>query len=193
MFQGVAVVCISNKTCADLVNFILSKHGIKSILLNEDFSVLIRTIRSRNINLVIIDDDIKGIDCCRLLHMIKNIQPAIEVILYSNNHSLLYEYIKEGILFGCFSMPLNNFEIEQLILSSLGASRRTYKMQSELDELKLKLKNRIIIDKAKEIIARNENISLEKAYRAMQNLSMRKGISIYKLAQIIIEDNENKK
>jgi response regulator NasT len=191
MTEDFAVVCISNKNCADIVFSILSKHGIGSIVLNDDFSVFVRTLRSRDVNLVIMDDNFKGISNYQLLYMIKNTQQAVETILLSNQYNELNEYIKKGIIFGYFSMPLNNYEMEQLILSAVRSSRRTYKMQNELDELKLKLKNRILIEKAKEIVARDKNVSLDKAYKAMQSLSMNKGISLERLAQIIIENNES--
>ncbi|NMC56713.1 MAG: ANTAR domain-containing protein [Eubacteriaceae bacterium] len=190
MIEDFAVVCISNKICADLVNSILIKHGINYMSLNDDFSAFLRTIRSRDVNLVIMDDDAKSLSNYQLLYTIKNTQQAVEAILFSNNYNELNEYIKKGIIFGYFSMPLNNFEIEQLILSAVRSSRRTYKLQNELEELKSKLKNRILIEKAKEIVADDKNISLDKAYKAMQSLSMNKGISLEKLAQIIIENNE---
>lgn len=191
MIEDVAIISISNENCAKIVNNILLQHGIAPILLDEDYSSIIRTVRSRYVNLIIMDDDIKGMNIFELLYMIKNTQQAIEVILFSSNHNDLPEYIKKGIIFGYFSLPLNNFEIEQLILSAQRSSRRTYKMQNELEELRSKLKNRIIIEKAKEILARDKNISLDKAYKAMQNLSMNKGILLEKLAQIIV-DNDTK-
>lgn len=191
MIEDVAIISISNENCAKIVNNILIQHGIAPILLDEDYSSIIRTVRSRYVNLIIMDDDIKGMNIFELLYMIKNTQQAIEVILFSSNHNDLPEYIKKGIIFGYFSLPLNNFEIEQLILSAQRSSRRTYKMQNELEELRSKLKNRIIIEKAKEILARDKNISLDKAYKAMQNLSMNKGILLEKLAQIIV-DNDTK-
>lgn len=190
MVEDFAVICISNKTCADLIGSILIKHGINYISLNDDFSAFLRTIRSRDVNLVIVDDGTKSMSNYQLLYTIKNTQQAVEAILFSNKHNELTEYIKKGIIFGYFSMPLSNYEIEQLILSAVRSSRRTYKLQSELDELKLKLKNRILIEKAKEIIANERKISLDKSYKAMQSLSMNKGISLEKLAQIIIENNE---
>lgn len=191
MIEDVAIISISNENCAKIVNNILIQHGIAPILLDEDYSSIIRTVRSRYVNLIIMDDDIKGMNIFELLYMIKNTQQAIEVILFSSNHNDLPEYIKKGIIFGYFSLPLNNFEIEQLILSAQRSSRRTYKMQNELEELRSKLKNRIIIEKAKEILARDKNISLDKAYKAMQNLSMNKGILLEKLAQVIV-DNDTK-
>lgn len=191
MIEDVAIISISNENCAKIVNNILIQHGIAPILLDEDYSSIIRTVRSRYVNLIIMDDDIKGMNIFELLYMIKNTQQAIEVILFSSNHNDLPEYIKKGIVFGYFSLPLNNFEIEQLILSAQRSSRRTYKMQNELEELRSKLKNRIIIEKAKEILARDKNISLDKAYKAMQNLSMNKGILLEKLAQVIV-DNDTK-
>ncbi|GEM_PF-6781106 len=190
MLEDFAVVCISNKVCADLVVSILTKHGINSLSLIDDFSTFLRTIRSRDVNLVIMDDDAKSLSNYQLLYTIKNTQQAVEAILFSNKHNELNEYIKKGIIFGYFSMPLNNFEIEQLVLSAVRSSRRTYKMQNELEELKSKLKNRILIERAKEIVADDKKISLDKAYKAMQSLSMNKGISLEKLAQIIIENNE---
>mgnify|MGYP000917325424 CR=1 FL=1 len=190
MLEDVAVVCIANKNCVDLVNNILNKHGITSIIIFDDFSALVRTLRSRDVNLVIMDDEMKGMSNDQLLYTIKNTQQAVEVILFSNNHNELYNYIKKGIIFGYFSFPLNNFEIEQLILSSLRSSRRTYKFQSELEELRMKLKSRILVERAKEIVARDKNISLDKAYKAMQTLSMNKGVSLERLAQIIIENDE---
>jgi response regulator NasT len=189
MIEDVAIICISNEHCAKIVSNIVTQHGIAPILLNDDYSSIIRTVRSRHVNLIIMDDDIKGINTFELLYMIKNTQQAIEVILFSSNHNDLPEFIKKGIIFGYFSLPLNNFEIEQLVLSAQRSSKRTYKMQNELEELRLKLKNRIIIEKAKEILARDKNISLDKAYKAMQNLSMNKGVSLEKLAQVIVDND----
>lgn len=187
-----AAVCMADEVGKNMVCALLKKHGMQ-VLRYSDTASLLRGIRSRNIDIVVMDEDGNQIQCIDLLHSIKNSQDAVEVILFSERHSELAHYIKKELIFGCFSLPLNRYEMEQLLLGALVNNRRMRKMQREMDELKYRLNRRVLVEKAKEILAEQKNISLEKAHDILIQLSMRRGISLEEIARSILQSREKTK
>lgn len=62
--------------------------------------------------------------------------------------------------------------------------------RKEIDKLQLKLEERKVIEKAKGILAKENNISEEEAYQMLRALSMNKRARMSDIAELIIMDDE---
>lgn len=63
-------------------------------------------------------------------------------------------------------------------------------MLQQIDKLQLKLEERKVIEKAKGILAKENNISEEEAYQMLRALSMNKRARMSDIAELIIMDDE---
>ncbi len=186
-----AVVCMADEGGRKIVDALLKKHGLQ-VLHFFDTASLLRTVKSRDIEIVILDEEGNHMQFADLLGSIAGSQASAEVVVFSERHSDLGEWIKKELIFGYFSLPWDRYEIEQLLLGALVNSRRIRKMQREMEDLKYKLKRRTLIEKAKEIVAQQRNISLDKAHTILTQMSMRKSISLETIAKSIVENDEQK-
>lgn len=184
MFQSI-VLCINNKTLEMDIASELKREGYQIITSNEG-SDLIRRVRSRNIDLIIIDDDMKGIstmDICSIVFTEK----ICPVVLIANQYGLDYlEWIHRGWIYTYLTMPLNRVELYKAVKGSIVNGQRMLQIEKEIHNLREELSQRKSIDKAKGIVMEKRKLNEEDAYEYLRKLSMNKGISIHKLSTAII-------
>lgn len=103
------------------------------------------------------------------------------------------EYVQEATkynVFGYLTKPLD----EKILSSQIELFYKNYleqaRLKLELKKSEQKLKDRIVIDKAKGIIMNRFNTTEEEAYKRLRQLSMEKRISIIELSKIISSTGE---
>ncbi|MGM0145659.1 response regulator [Enterococcus sp. AZ153] len=72
----------------------------------------------------------------------------------------------------------------------IARGKETQNLLQQIDKLQLKLEERKVIEKAKGILAKENNISEEEAYQMLRALSMNKRARMSDIAELIIMDDE---
>ncbi len=186
-----AAVLINHQTALKAVLRALSKHGVAGVGYTNS-SLLLRAVAGRHFDLIFVDYEVKGIGLENLLAIIRESQPASKTILYSAARDEVLAYIEKGYVFGFFSNPNNSFEIEQLILIALKEIENQKRLESELERIRRRLKAGSDIEKAKEVLALQKGISLQRAYEAMRRASMDAALPLEEVARRILRKGQEK-
>ncbi|MCX7951267.1 MAG: ANTAR domain-containing protein [Clostridiales bacterium] len=167
------------------IQIMLNQLGFMVVALENSGTALIRKIRSINPDIVLADANLKGMNAFEIASVVEKegICPCIVTIKGSIEEH--YEKLKNKVVFAYIQKPINAINLKYAIESSYF----NFKNIMEMDK---KLKERKIIEKAKGLVMKKYNISEEKAYEYMRKKSMDKGVSLYRIAQAIIDIIENK-
>lgn len=88
-------------------------------------SEMIRKIRKRNPQVVLIDDEIEGIKACDVVPLLKNINPKIQVIVISSEESLgLVKRLRGAGIFYQAMKPVDLGEIKSAVECAFGKIER---------------------------------------------------------------------
>ncbi len=75
-------------------------------------SEMIRKVRSGNIDVVLLDDEIEGVAACDVVHLLKRINPRIQVIMISSEESLGLARRLRGA--GIFYQAMKPVDLEEI-------------------------------------------------------------------------------
>lgn len=186
--MSLRVVVVEDETLTriDLIE-ILKENGYDVVGEASDGIEAVEVCKKLNPDLVLLDIKIPYVSGLKVADMLKeeNFKGCI-IILTAYN---IAEYIQQAsntIVMGYILKPID----EDTFIERIKLIYKNYKLYSDLreevEETKRKLEERKVIEKAKGIIMKKDNLKEEEAYKHMRDLSMQKRISMFKLAEIII-------
>lgn len=73
---------------------------------------------------------------------------------------------------------------------AIAKGQHTENLEQEIEELKTRLEERKVIERAKGILSRDLNISEEEAYKKLRRLSMDRRAKMSEISELIIMDSE---
>ncbi|MGG5313576.1 response regulator [Enterococcus sp. DIV2381] len=91
---------------------------------------------------------------------------------------------------GYLVKPLDSKSLIPTIEMGIARGKETQNLLQQIDKLQLKLEERKVVEKAKGILAKENNISEEEAYQMLRTLSMNKRARMSEIAELIIMDDE---
>lgn len=91
---------------------------------------------------------------------------------------------------GYLVKPLDAKSLIPTIEMGIARGKETQNLLQQIDKLQLKLEERKVIEKAKGILAKENNISEGEAYQMLRALSMNKRARMSDIAELIIMDDE---
>ena len=91
---------------------------------------------------------------------------------------------------GYLVKPLDAKSLIPTIEMGIARGKETQNLLQQIDKLQLKLEERKVVEKAKGILAKENNISEEEAYQMLRTLSMNKRARMSEIAELIIMDDE---
>ena len=185
MLQKTILLCISNKSTETNLVSVLKRHGFNVIFCDDGHS-LIRTVRSRNIDLILLDDEIKGVRAIDIVNIIFS-EKIAPVILFVNHYGSHYmDWIEKGWVYNYLNMNLDQYDLIKVLNSAIINGERFLEMERQIIKLRKEIADRKTIEKAKGIIMEKRKCSEDEAYTYLRNMSMNKGISIENISKAII-------
>ncbi|MFZ7133641.1 MAG: ANTAR domain-containing response regulator [Eubacteriales bacterium] len=185
MLQKSILLCISNKSIEVNIVSILKRYGF-NVLLCEDGHSLIRLVRSRNIDLILLDDEIKGIRAIDIVNIIFS-EKIAPVILLVNHYGAHYmDWIEKGWVYNYLNMNLDQYDLIKVLNSAIINGQRHLEMERQINRLRHEIAERKTVEKAKGIIMEKRKCTEDEAYTYLRNMSMNKGISIENISKAII-------
>lgn len=167
------------------IQIMLNQLGFMVVAIENSGTTLMRKIRSINPDIVIADANLKGMNAFEIANVVEKEGICPCIVTIKGSIEQYYEKLKNKIVFAYIQKPINAINLKYAIESSYF----NFKNIMEIDK---KLKERKIIEKAKGLVMKKYNVSEEKAYEYMRKKSMDKGVSLYRIAQAIIDIIENK-
>lgn len=86
--------------------------------------------------------------------------------------------------------PFDEFHLYSMVEYSYATYSKILGLESEVNRLKDDLETRKIVEKAKGILMKTQNLLEEQAFTKMQQLSMKKRVSMKSIAQAVITSHE---
>ena len=158
----------------------LGTAGFYSSGEGKSIPLLLRTLRSVQPWLAVIDTDLPPGNIEELAAIIENDGLAAALYINSGN-SRLRNYVQ-------LSWPVDETVLTAVAEAICSEFAHKKKLQGKIEALQQKLCERKIIEKAKGIVATQFALSEEESYQFMQSMSMKKRISIAALASQVVND-----
>lgn len=185
MLQKNILLSINSKSAQANIMSILKRHGF-NVTLCEDGHSLIRLIRSRNYDLIILDDEIKGVRAIDIVNIIFSEKIAPVILLVNHYGSHYMDWIEKGWIYNYLNMNLDQYDLIKVLNSAIINGQRFLEMEIQNNRLRQEIADRKTIERAKGIIMEKRKCSEDEAYTYLRNMSMNKGVSIENISKAII-------
>ena len=141
-------------------------------------------------DLVLMDVKMPILDGIKASKVVMNEQLAKSVVLLTAYSGMEFiEQAKEAGVMGYIVKPISSKNLIPAIEIAISKGIEIQKIKGDADELRDKLEARKIIERAKGILMKNNDISDEEAYNRIRKLSMDKRSSMKNIAYAIIMNN----
>lgn len=156
------------------------------VLVIEDGNTLMRTARTRMVDLVLLDEDIKGLRALDVVNILHAERIAPVILITQQPRTDYVHWMEKGWIFDYLHHSAEPAVVAKSMAGALVFGRRILEMETEILRLKKELSDRKTIERAKGIIMEMKKCSEEEAYAFLRSSSMDKKVSMEVLAQAII-------
>lgn len=165
----------------------LSEYGYTVIGQASDGIDAVELCRKYKPDLALMDVKMPLLDGIKASKIIVNEELAKSVVLlsaYSSNEFV--DRAKEAGVIGYLIKPIDEKTLISTIEVAIHKGNEIYKMKNEIKKVKESIEDRKIIEKAKGILMKRENLTEENAYNLIRKMSMNKRCSMKQIAEFII-------
>lgn len=185
MRTGTLLVGMTNKRNEAHMMQQIKQTGLQ-VLVVEDGNSLIRMARTRSVDLVLLDEEIKGLRALDVVNILHGEKICPVVLLTQNPRGDYLSWMEKGWIFDFVHHSTETAIFLKTLTGALTFGRRILALETEILRLKKELSDRKTIEKAKGIIMEMKKCSEEEAYAFLRTSSMDKKVSMEVLAQAII-------
>lgn len=190
--QNVIIVDDDPLTLLDLKNMLMDT-GIKNVLTAQDGFDAVKMCKNNHPDLVLMDIKMPVFDGLSAAETImsESLCDCVILITAYNDFDFLISAIQLGVG-GFINKPIDPRTLIPTILIGLSNSRRIKMLTQDVHNEKRKVAELKIIEQAKALIAKEENISESQAYQKLQRMAMDKKCTIVYLANQIVESKSER-
>ncbi|MEW6770848.1 MAG: ANTAR domain-containing protein [Bacillota bacterium] len=146
----------------------------------------LRFLRSRQPDLIILDDEISGANVSQLMDVVSQDRLAPVLLLLSPNNRWGEELLQRPAVVAATAKPINEADFYLSLLLAEANFAKFTALEQEIVRLQDQLQARKIVERAKGILMENLGLSEQEAYRRMQRESMERRTSMRTIAEAII-------
>lgn len=180
------LLCINNKKLEGSIQLSLKKFGY-NVLICEDGNTLIRLAHTRHIDLVIVDDALRGLRAIDVVNIIYTEKICPVLIVVNDYRNDYMDWIEKGWIYGSIRLPMDQVELLRIIKGAIANGERMLLLDREVEKLRKELAERKILERAKSILMEKKSWTEEEAYSYIRKTSMNKGLSMGKIAEAIMK------
>ena len=184
------IASAENPTQVKLRN-ILNPSGYMFIGNVSEPVALIRIIRSYQPDFVVIDFNMQLGELRSTILTIDSEMLCACIIIGQESDVDIIDILHNTKVVSVCPLPLNKDVLLQTVEMSLLNFKRVYELSRKLREAAENLELRKVLDKAKLILMKENNITEDEAYRVIRKKSMDTRMSLKDIAQVIISNNMN--
>jgi response regulator NasT len=184
--MGTILVGMTNKRIEQPLLAQVRQTGLQYHVV-EDGNSLVRTARTRAVDLILLDEEIKGLRAIDLVNAIQAEKIAPVVLITQLPRTNYAHWIEKGWIFDYVHYTAETASYERAIFGALYFGKKVLELEGEILKLQKELAVRKTIEKAKGIIMEMKKCSEEEAYSWLRTSSMEKKVTMDVLAQAIIQ------
>lgn len=159
----------------------------------NDESMLLRAIAEHQPDMVVIDMEAPGRDTLEQLREVGRDNPK-PIVLFSNNRDR--DYIRQAVQAGVSAYVVDGLSKERvmpIVEVAMARFREFQALRRELDETRMQLADRKVVDKAKGILMQRKGWTEAQAYQLLRKTAMNRGIRIAEVARTLLslEDGDS--
>ncbi|HHV65711.1 MAG TPA: response regulator [Peptococcaceae bacterium] len=186
--MAVRVVIADDEAIARLdIKECLEQHGYEVVGLAEDGFDAISLCSQLSPDLVILDIKMPVLDGLSAAKTIweGNLAGCI-VLATAYSDSKFIEAAKSHGVMGYIVKPIDSRSLIPAIEVAVARSKEFLNLKKEIEKAEEKLEERKLVERAKGILMKERNISEKDAYEYIRLLSMKKGVPMKKIAELLI-------
>lgn len=180
------VVADSNDKSRKMLCELLIKKGYKTFQAADGAGV-IRICRSIFPELVIMDNNLLGINAHKATEIIEEDKLSSVIFTVTSPNITFYEKLKNRNIFAYITKPINTDQLYQMVEFSISNSNKIRLLEKKIEKLENTLESRKKVDRAKGIVMEKLNITENEAFKWLRKKSMDKCVSMDKIAEKVIE------
>ncbi len=180
-------IATDDKNLFNYIHKILTSYGYRVIGNSTSAVQLIRDIRLRQVDMVILDTQIPGFSLYEVVDIMR--MEGITLIILTNSwHASLSEMTRSGSISSVIIKPITENNLIPGIETALAVSKQIKKLRDEIESLKRKMESRKAVEKAKGILMEEMGLSEKEAFKKIQKESMNNSMSMKAVAEAIINN-----
>lgn len=183
--MGTILIGLTNKRNEGNILQQAKQTGFQTLVV-EDGNTLIRTARTRSVDLVLLDEDIKGLRAIEVVNALQGEKICPVVLITQQPRANYLHWMQKGWIYDYLHNSADATLFSKAISGALYTGRKILELETEIRKLKKELADRKTIEKAKGIVMEMRQCSEEEAYNFLRTSSMDKKVSMEVLAQAII-------
>lgn len=177
------LIAVKTAQTGNQIKKILASQGYIGSVVEDAFAAL-RTLRTQQIALSIIDNDLSGMNGIQLTRVIADEKLGPVVIL--SNYQVDTGENPPNSLFGVLVKPITQYQLLNTIKLAFLQYESKVSLEKEVESLKDALETRKVVERAKGILMKKHNISEEEAYERIRKTSMEKRTKLKNIAESIV-------
>jgi response regulator NasT len=181
------ILTVGNEEGAKILKKALSSSGYGILEVCKNGSETLRTVRRLNPELVIINYDLPDTTGVEVGRIIAEDNLCSVLVLVSQSQKVYVDKFKGELDMASLVKPFKKMMLVNTVDILIKNRRKVRKLEYEIENLRIKMEIRKIVDKAKGLLILLENVTEEEAHRAIQKMSMDTGTPIKKIAEEIID------
>lgn len=185
MRMGTILMGLTNKKHEAYLLQQAKQTGFQTLVV-DDGNSLIRTARTRSVDLVLLDEEIKGLRAIEVVNALHGEKICPVVLITQQPRADYVHWMQKGWIFNFLHHSAEPAAYTKTITGALYFGSRILELEAEIRKLKKELADRKTIERAKGIIMEMKQCSEEEAYNFLRSSSMERKVSMEVLAQAII-------
>lgn len=178
------LIAVRTSQTGNKIKKILASHGYYIGHVVEDAFSALRALRTKQIDLSVIDNDLSGLNGIQLARIIADEKLGPVVIL--SNYPVDTGDSPPDSLFGVLIKPITEYQLLNTIKLAFLQYKSKVGLEREVETLKDALETRKIVEKAKGILMKKNNLTEEEAYERMRKTAMEKRTKLRNIAEAIV-------
>jgi len=165
----------------------LEELGHRVVIKADDGDRLLTAFRKEDVDLVITDIKMPGMDGLQAIEEIRKVRPVPIVILSAfHDDDLLSKALKEQVM-AYLIKPIQVESLQTSVQLAVQRFKEFQALQDQADDLKQALEDRKVIERAKGILMERAELSEPDAFRRLQLLSSQKNRKLVEVARDIVD------
>ncbi|AMV37540.1 ANTAR domain-containing response regulator [Planctomyces sp. SH-PL62] len=191
MSQGYRfVIADDEKTVATGLQSQLESLGYEVVAVVHDGQRAVEICRRLQPDAIFLDIEMPGLDGLAAARQIAEDPGTPVVIVTAHAHPhLIGQAVEDGVI-QYILKPITTQSLQAIVEVAVARARDIQELQEDVDHLKMSLRERKLIERAKGILMTRKQLNENEAFRLLQRQSQDRRVPMAKLAESIIQTDE---
>lgn len=184
MINKSIIIGLMNTEVSEKLKNKLVTEGYEVLLVTNSGNEVIREVRKLLPTIVILGYKLKDMTIMDLYNRIGNLTRFLAIV-----NEPYKSYVQEDTDIFCITSPINNIVLFNSIDMIIQSERRVSRLKEQVSTLEQKIEERKIVEKAKGLLMRKEDLSEEEAFRFLQKKAMNTKKTLIAIANEVLQNN----